>query len=107
MSSKLFVGSLNFSTTDDSLRSAFEAEGFTVEDAKVITDRESGRSRGFGFVTLGSDAEAAEAVTRVNGKQIDGREVRVDTAEERRDRRGGDRRPDRGGDQRRGGRPRW
>ncbi len=89
MSSKLFVGSLSFSTTDMSLRSAFEAAGFEVADAKVVTDRDTGRSRGFGFVTLGSDAEAAEAINSLNGARVDGREIRVDTANERQDRRSG------------------
>lgn len=106
MGSKVFVGSLNFSTTDESLRSAFETEGFTVADAKVITDRDTGRSRGFGFVTLGSDTEATEAVSRLNGTQIDGREVRVDTADDKPRQRGDG--PGRGGG---GGgrdrRPRW
>lgn len=89
MGSKVFVGNLNFSTTDESLRNAFEAEGFTVEDAVVISDRETGRSRGFGFVTFASDDEANQAIEKVNGQSIDGREVRVDSAKERQDRRRG------------------
>ncbi|MCC7078306.1 MAG: RNA-binding protein [Acidimicrobiia bacterium] len=89
MGSKVFVGNLNFATTDESLRSAFESEGFNVEDAVVISDRETGRSRGFGFVTVGSDDEATQAIEKLNGKSIDGREVRVDSAKERQDRRRG------------------
>ncbi len=88
MGSRLFVGGLNFATTDDSLRNAFETEGFTVTDCKVITDRDTGRSRGFGFVTLGSDDEASQAIDKFNGQELDGREVRVDSANERQDRGG-------------------
>lgn len=89
MASKLFVGNLSYSTTNESLRTAFETEGFTVTDAVVITDRDTGRSRGFGFVTVGSDGEAAEATEKLNGTSVDGREIRVDSARERQGRGGG------------------
>jgi len=80
MSKKLFVGGLDWSTTDQALRQAFEEFG-SIEEAKVITDRESGRSRGFGFVTFGDSNEALTAISAMNGKDIGGRAVRVNEAE--------------------------
>ena len=94
MGNKLFVGGLSWDTDDNSLRDAFAAHG-TVTDAKVILDRDTGRSRGFGFVTMSSDSEAADAVAALDGQPIDGRNVRVNEAQERS--RGG------GGGGRRGG----
>lgn len=88
MGNKLFVGGLAWATDDDSLRSAFEAHG-TVTDAKVITDRETGRSRGFGFVTFSSADEAAAAQQEMDGAQLDGRGIRVNEAQERAPRGGG------------------
>jgi len=94
MSSKLFVGGLSWDTDDHSLRSAFESFG-EVREAKVITDRDTGRSRGFGFVTYASQDDAGRAIEEMNGAVLDGRTLRVDTAQERRggggggDRRGG------------------
>lgn len=80
MSKKLFAGGLSWSTDDDSLRRAFETFGKVIE-AKVILDRESGRSRGFGFVTF-ADAEAADrAVSEMDGAELDGRQIRVNEAE--------------------------
>ncbi|MBL8766779.1 MAG: RNA-binding protein [Planctomycetes bacterium] len=83
MSKKLFVGGLSWSTTDDGLRAAFEKFGQTLE-AKVIMDRETGRSRGFGFVTFADGAAADKAMNEMNGKELDGRAIRVNEAEERR-----------------------
>ena len=83
MSSKVFVGGLAWATTDDSLRTAFESCGEVVE-AKVITDRESGRSRGFGFVTYTSDEGAQAAVDQLSNSELDGRTIRVDIAREQR-----------------------
>jgi RNA recognition motif-containing protein len=83
MGKKLFVGGLAWATTDDGLRTYFEQCG-TVEDAKVITDRETGRSRGFGFVTFSSDEEAASAMEQMNGTELDGRRLNVNEAQERR-----------------------
>lgn len=80
MSKKLFAGGLSWSTDDDGLRRAFEAFGKVVE-AKVILDRETGRSRGFGFVTFADDAAADQAVAEMNGKELDGRAIRVNEAE--------------------------
>ena len=82
MSKKLFVGSLSWDTTDDGLRQAFERFGEIVE-AKVITDRDTGRSRGFGFVTF-DDADAAQnAVGEMDGAELDGRRIKVDVAQDR------------------------
>jgi cold-inducible RNA-binding protein len=88
LSKKLFVGGLSWDTTDDSLRTAFQEFG-PVTDAKVITDRDTGRSRGFGFVTYSEDANADAAMSSMDGAELDGRRVRVNEAENRDDRRGG------------------
>jgi len=85
---KLFVGGLSWNTTDDGLREAFEAYG-TVEDAKVITDRESGRSRGFGFVTFENAADASAAIEKMNGSDLDGRTINVNVAKAKPARDGG------------------
>ena len=82
MSKRLFVGGLDWGTTDQSLRQAFERFG-TISDAKVITDRETGRSRGFGFVTFDDDSQAETAASDMDGKQLDGRTIRVNEAQER------------------------
>ena len=82
MSKKLFVGGLSWGTSDDSLRDAFEQFG-EVTDAKVITDRETGRSRGFGFVTFNEAGDADNAISRMNGSQLDGRTLNVNEAAER------------------------
>jgi cold-inducible RNA-binding protein len=79
MATKLFVGSLAYSVTDDTLRTAFEEAG-TVESAKVITDRETGRSRGFGFVEMATEEEAQNAVKLLNEKELDGRRIIVNEA---------------------------
>lgn len=100
MSSKIFVGGLSWGTDDDGLRAAFESYGEVV-DAKVITDRDTGRSRGFGFVTFGGSEDAANAVEGMNGANLDGRTLNVDIARERAPRR------DRGGYGGGGGGNRW
>jgi len=82
MSKKLFVGSLSWNVDDEGLRSAFGKYG-SVTDAKVINDRETGRSRGFGFVTMENADEADEAMEALNGSEIDGRTVNVNEAKER------------------------
>jgi RNA recognition motif-containing protein len=89
MATKLFVGSLAWATTDDSLKDFFAAAG-TVVSASVIMDRETNRSKGFGFVEMSSDEEAKAAVEQLNGKELDGRAVVVSEARPREDRpRGG------------------
>jgi cold-inducible RNA-binding protein len=80
MGTKVFVGGLAWATTSDSLRSAFEACGSVVE-AKVVEDRETGRSRGFGFVTFSDAAGCKKAIETMNGSSLDGREIRVNEAE--------------------------
>lgn len=88
MSTKLFVGSLSYSVNDDQLKDAFAAAG-TVVSAKVIIDRETGRSKGFGFVEMSSDDEAKAAIDQLNGKEIEGRAIAVSEArpQENRERR--------------------
>jgi len=89
----IFVGNLSFKTTDDQLRALFEAHG-EVSSARVITDRETGRSRGFGFVEMNNEEEARRAIEAVNGKDLDGRTLNVNEA---RPREGGGGRGGRGG----------
>lgn len=90
MSKKLFVGGLSFGTSDSGLKEAFAQYGEVVE-AKVINDRETGRSRGFGFVTMADDAAAQKAIAAMNGATLDGRTLNVNEARDRNDDRGGDR----------------
>ena len=79
MGHKLFVGGLAFSTSNDRLREVFAQVG-NVESASVVTDRDTGQSRGFGFVEMASAEEAAQAVTKFNGQQVDGRTLKVEIA---------------------------
>jgi RNA recognition motif-containing protein len=79
MAQKLFIGGLSFSTTDERLRELFAAAG-TVESAAVVTDRDTGRSRGFGFVEMATVEEANEAVKKFNGQEVDGRTLKVELA---------------------------
>lgn len=81
---KLFVGSLAWATTDDSLQAHFAQCG-TVASAKVVTDRDSGRSRGFGFVEYEDDAEADAAIEKLNNSELDGRTITVNEARPRED----------------------
>jgi len=85
---KLYVGNLAYSVRDDSLLQAFSQYG-TVSSAKVMMDRETGRSKGFGFVEMGNDAEAQAAINGMNGQAIDGRAVVVNEARPREERPGG------------------
>jgi cold-inducible RNA-binding protein len=86
--SKLFVGGLAWATSDASLQSHFESFG-EVTEAKVITDRDTGRSRGFGFVTFAEASSADAAKDATNGTELDGRTIRVDSATDRKPRGGG------------------
>ncbi|MBW2455133.1 MAG: RNA-binding protein [Deltaproteobacteria bacterium] len=104
-SKKLFVGGLSWNTDDASLLAAFDRFG-QVEEAKVITDRDSGRSRGFGFVTYVEEAAAGEAVAAMDGVELDGRTIKVDEAQARGPRGGGGG-GGRGGGGGGGGRDRW
>jgi len=82
MSKKLFVGGLSWGTTDATLRTAFEQFG-EVTEARVIMDRETGRSRGFGFVTFSDNEAGTQAVAKMDGANLDGRTVRVNEAQDR------------------------
>jgi RNA recognition motif-containing protein len=85
MATKLFIGSLAWATTDDSLKELFSSVG-TVVSANVIRDRETNRSKGFGFVEMSSDEEAKEAVAQLDGKDLDGRAIVVNEARPREER---------------------
>lgn len=98
MAKKLYVGNLSFDTTDSDLRALFEGFG-TVGSAQVVMDRDTGRSKGFGFVEMGNDQEAQAAIQGLNGKQVSGRPLTVNEARPREDRGGGG-----GGGRGRGGR---
>ena len=82
MGKKLFVGNLAFSTTSADLEALFSESG-TCESAAVITDRETGRSRGFGFVEMSSSTEADEAIAKLNGRDVGGRQINVSEAKAR------------------------
>ncbi len=82
MGNRLYVGNLSFSATDQTLRDAFAAHG-DVTDVHVVIDRMTGQSRGFGFVTMGSQNEANAAMEAMNGVDLDGRSLKVNEAEER------------------------
>ncbi|MCM0608358.1 MAG: RNA-binding protein [Ideonella sp. WA131b] len=88
MGNKLYVGNLAYSVRDDSLMQAFSSFG-SVTSAKVMMDRETGRSKGFGFVEMGSDAEAQAAINGMNGQALEGRAVVVNEARPREERPGG------------------
>jgi RNA recognition motif-containing protein len=88
--SKVFVGGLSYRTTEDSLKTCFSQVG-TVNSARIITDRETGRSRGFGFVEMASPAEAESAIAALDGKELDERVIRVSIANETGPRGGGPR----------------
>jgi cold-inducible RNA-binding protein len=85
---KLYVGNLSYSTSDSELQKMFEEYG-TVQSAQVIMDRDTGRSKGFGFVEMGSDQEAQAAITGLSGKEVGGRALTVNEARPREDRGGG------------------
>ena len=84
MSQNLFVGSLAYATTDDGLKAHFEQVG-PVASAKVITDRESGRSKGFGFVEFQNEDDNQKAIDELNGKELDGRAITVNLARPKED----------------------
>ena len=88
MGNRLYVGNLSFNTSAETIRAAFQAMG-EVTDVHVVTDRETGQARGFAFVTMGSAQETAKAIAEMNGAMIEGRNLRVNEAEERQNRGGG------------------
>jgi cold-inducible RNA-binding protein len=85
---KLFVGNLSFNTTENNLQDTFAAHG-TVVEANLMMDRETGRPRGFGFITMSTPEEAQAAISGLNGKEIDGRALTVNVAKPREERGGG------------------
>ena len=85
---KLFVGNLSFNTTENDLQDAFAEHG-NVEEVKLMTDRDTGRPRGFGFVTMSTAEEAQAAMNALNGRQLDGRALTVNMAKPREERSGG------------------
>ena len=85
MGSKLYVGNLSYNTTSSDLEQLFAAHG-SVQSAEVISDRDTGRSKGFGFVQMGTDEEAQAAITALNGQDVDGRALTVNEAKPRADR---------------------
>jgi cold-inducible RNA-binding protein len=88
MNKKLYVGGLSYSVTDEQLLELFQAHG-TVESAKVITDRDTDRSRGFGFVEMGTQQEAEQAIKALNGTEHEGRSLTVNESKPRENRSGG------------------
>ncbi len=102
MGNKLYVGNLAFSATEDSVNTLFSQHG-TVESCQLITDRETGRSKGFGFVQMSTDEEAQKAISSLDGHEVDGRNLKVNEARPKENRSSGDFRNSFGGRQDRGG----
>ena len=88
MGKRLYVGNLSWGTSEDTLRQTFGANG-TVSDTHIVTDRETGRPRGFAFVEMATEQEAQAAIQALDGVELDGRNIRVNEAQERPQRRGG------------------
>jgi cold-inducible RNA-binding protein len=80
---RLYVGNLSFNTNEDTLRQAFEQGGKKVVEVKIVTDRDTGRPRGFGFVEMASAEDAQAAISEWDGQQLDGRNLKVNEAQER------------------------
>jgi RNA recognition motif-containing protein len=100
MGNRLYVGNLAFTTTEDTLRSALEESGGTCKDIHIVTDRETGRPRGFAFAEMADDAQAQAVIAAMDGKDLDGRNLTVNEAKPRENRGGG-------GGNRGGGGGRW
>ena len=83
MGTKLYVGNLNYNTTEDALREAFGANGRAVTSVSIIMDRETGRSRGFAFVEMATPEAAQQALQELDGRELDGRMLRINEARER------------------------
>jgi RNA recognition motif-containing protein len=103
MGTRVFVGNLSFDVTEDQLRTVFEEGGRQVTSVSIVVDRDTGRPRGFGFVEMGSDADAQAAIRALNGKEMGGRPLTVNEARERQPRSGGGGGGYGGGGGRRGG----
>ena len=89
MGNRLYVGNLSFNTTHDGLLAAFEQSGRKVKEVNLITDRNTGRTRGFAFVEMESPADAQAAIQHMDGAELDGRPLKVSEAQQRTDRSGG------------------
>ena len=89
MGKRLYVGNLSYNVTETELREAFAEGGKNVVEVKIVLDRDTGRPRGFAFVEMGSDGEAAQAIETLNGREIQGRPISVSEARERAARGGG------------------
>ncbi len=89
MSNRLYVGNLAWDTTDDTLRQTFEEDGRTVTDVQIMTFRDTGRPRGFAFIDMGTPEDAESAIKALDGQELDGRDLRVNIAQERQPRQGG------------------
>jgi RNA recognition motif-containing protein len=83
MGSKLYVGNLNYNTSEDDIRGAFSAEGHQVMSVDIIKDRDTGRPKGFAFVEMASDQDAASVIDAWNGRELDGRPLRVNEAQDK------------------------
>jgi cold-inducible RNA-binding protein len=80
MSTKLYVGNLSYNTTEDALRTLFESDGRRVEEVAVVMDRDTGRPRGFAFVTMGTPEDSRTAIEALNGREVEGRTLTVSEA---------------------------
>jgi RNA recognition motif-containing protein len=83
MGTRLYIGNLSFDSTEETLTAAFSQDSRQVSSVTIMTDRETGRSRGFGFVEMASEGDAQAAIQAMNGQEVDGRALRVNEAEER------------------------
>jgi len=91
MGTRLYIGNMSWDTTEDTLMALLSEGGRTVKELHIVTDRDTGRPRGFAFAEFGSQADAQSAIADLNGKDLDGRQLRVNEAEERKPRSGGGR----------------
>ncbi len=89
MGNRLYIGNLNFDTTEETLSAVLSEGGRTVKDIHIVTDRETGRPRGFAFAEFANEAEAQSAIADLDGKDLDGRNLTVNIAKERQPRGGG------------------
>ena len=89
MGKRLYIGNLSYDSTEDSVRTAFSEGGRTVTEVHIMTDRDTGRPRGFGFVEMGSDDDAQAAISALDGSDLDGRNIKVNEARERQPRQSG------------------
>ena len=89
MGKRLYVGNLSWDTTEDTLRATFSGGGRTVSDCHIVSDRETGRPRGFAFVEMSTEDEAQACIQDLDGTNLDGRDIRVNEAQERQNRGGG------------------